>query len=49
MIAQIDVTSNELEDVKVKSIPTIKLFRKEDNKVIEYDGERSLDGNVICF
>jgi len=46
VIAQIDLTANELEEVKVEGFPTIKLFRKEDNKVIDYDGERSLDGFV---
>jgi len=46
VIAKIDLTANELEEVKVDGFPTIKLFRKEDNKVINYDGERSLDGFI---
>ena len=42
-----DSTANELEDVKVQGFPTIKLFKKGDNKVIDYNGERTLDGKCI--
>jgi protein disulfide-isomerase A1 len=44
IIAKMDATANELEDVKVHSFPTIKYFPKGGNKVIDYNGERTLDG-----
>ena len=46
VIAKMDSTANELEDVKVQGFPTIKLFKKGDNAVIDYNGERTLDGLV---
>merc|ERR1719292_77916 len=44
VIAKMDSTANELEDVKIQGFPTIKLFKKGDNKVIDYNGERTLEG-----
>jgi len=44
VIAKMDSTANELEDIKIQGFPTIKLFAKGDNKVIDYNGERTLDG-----
>merc|ERR1712156_1132458 len=44
VIAKMDSTANELEDIKIQGFPTIKLFKKEDNKVIDYNGERTLEG-----
>lgn len=40
-----DSTANEVEDVKVQGFPTIKLFKK-DNTIVDYNGERTLDGLV---
>jgi len=44
VIAKMDSTANELEDIKVQGFPTIKLFMKGDNKVVDYNGERTLEG-----
>lgn len=44
VIAKMDSTANELEDIKIQGFPTIKLFSKGDNKVVDYNGERTLEG-----
>jgi len=46
VIAKMDSTANEIEDIKVQGFPTIKLIQKGENKVIDYNGERTLDGFV---
>merc|ERR1711887_337829 len=46
VIAKMDSTGNELEDIKIQGFPTIKLFKKGDNKVVDYNGERTLEGFV---
>jgi len=45
-IAKIDMTANELADVKVRGFPTIKLFKAGDNAVVDYNGGRTLDDFV---
>uniref|UniRef100_A0A915NX34 Thioredoxin domain-containing protein n=1 Tax=Meloidogyne floridensis TaxID=298350 RepID=A0A915NX34_9BILA len=44
VIAKMDSTANEVEDVKVQSFPTIKFFPAGSKKVIDYTGERTLEG-----
>jgi len=44
VIAKMDSTANELEHTKVQSFPTIKLWKKETNEVVDYNGERTLEG-----
>jgi protein disulfide-isomerase A1 len=44
VIAKIDSTANELEHTKINSFPTIKLYKKDTNQVVEYNGERNLEG-----
>jgi len=44
VIAKMDSTANELENIKIQGFPTIKLFKKGDNKVVDYNGERTLEG-----
>jgi len=44
VIAKIDATANELEHTKITSFPTLKFYRKGDNQVVDYTGERTLEG-----
>jgi protein disulfide-isomerase A1 len=44
VIAKIDSTANELEDIKIQSFPTIKFFPADSNKVVDFTGERTLEG-----
>ncbi|XP_046659697.1 protein disulfide-isomerase [Homalodisca vitripennis] len=44
VIAKIDSTINELEHTKITSFPTLKLYTKGENKAIDYNGERTLEG-----
>jgi len=44
VVAKMDSTANELENIKIQGFPTIKLFKKGDNKVVDYNGERTLEG-----
>ncbi|KAL1517563.1 hypothetical protein ABEB36_001311 [Hypothenemus hampei] len=44
VIAKIDSTANELETIKITSFPTLKLFKKDTNEIVDYDGPRNFEG-----
>lgn len=46
VIAKMDATANELEHTKVSSFPTLKLYAKGSNNIIEYNGPRTFEGLV---
>lgn len=46
VVAKMDATANELEHTKITSFPTLKLYKKGDNQIIEYSGERTLEGLI---
>jgi len=44
VIAKMDSTANELEEVKVQGFATIKLFKKGTNEIVDYNGDRTEEG-----
>lgn len=39
-VAKMDGTENELEDLTLKGFPTIKLYRKETNEILDYSSRK---------
>jgi len=46
VIAKIDSTANELEDIEIQGFPTIKLFKKDTNEIVDYHGKKDLASMV---
>merc|ERR1712218_94531 len=44
VIAKMDSTANELEEIKVQGFPPIKLIKAGDNEIVDFDGERTEAG-----
>jgi protein disulfide-isomerase A1 len=44
VIAKMDATVNELEHTKIQSFPTLKMYKKGDNSIVDFNGERTLEG-----
>ena len=53
VVGKIDATINELSHSRVRSFPTIRLYKKDENELAEYNGESkfpiefSFSGNTI--
>jgi thiol-disulfide isomerase/thioredoxin len=38
VIAKMDSTANEVEEVQIEGFPTLKLFKKGSNEIVDYNG-----------
>ena len=42
VIAKMDSTANEIEEVTIEGFPTLKLFKAETNEIVDYSGEKKM-------
>ena len=43
VIAKMDATANEADGVNIKSFPTLKFWKRENNMVIDFNGARDFE------
>lgn len=46
LVAKLDATQNDVDTVEISGFPTLKLFTKETNKLVDFSGSRTLDALV---
>jgi len=46
VIAKMDSTKNEVEEATVRSFPTLKFWKKGDNEMVDYSGDRTLEAMI---
>ncbi|KAJ3021947.1 protein disulfide-isomerase precursor [Thoreauomyces humboldtii] len=46
VIAKLDATENDVPGLNIEGFPTIKLFKAKDNEIVDYNGDRTLEGFV---
>ncbi|XP_030839744.1 ER calcistorin isoform X1 [Strongylocentrotus purpuratus] len=46
VIAKVDSTKNEVEDAVVRSFPTLKFWKKGENEMVDYSGDRTLEAMI---
>ena len=39
VLAKVDATENEIDGVEVEGFPTLKMFKKETNAIVDYKGD----------
>ena len=49
VVGKIDATINELSHSRVRSFPTIRLYKKDENELAEYNGESKCLFRILIF
>jgi len=48
IIAKIDATANDIEEIQISGFPTLKLFKADSDEIVDYDDAREVD-NMKAF